>query len=424
MKEAMVVKIYGQGNLIRSYITLVLFMFMVLYFCITVKSNVVFEMFGNEEEANARNPFKEKIVHFDLKGAPPTLTYYEKIFPLLKQMKVNAILMEYEDMFPYWNELNILRRTISYNSTLLKAILKLASNNNLEVIPLLQTFGHMEFVLKHSKYSMYREDLLRHDTICPSDKGAWNLITEMLEQKRAFLQMRIMHPDARRIHIGADEAYSVGKDERCLRRLAVNLNSSVDRLKLEHITRISNYARNTLGFTEVLVWNDMFGDINADLLNEYKMGELVIPVIWGYAVDVTKLDYFPRDMFKRYSQVFPKMMFASAFKGANGQNESFCYIKRYLANQQSYVDLYRKETEDILNCQTTEQNLDIATINSEKSDKVIVPLEMMFTNCSFPGSEIYDAMANLHQNVAWKKQLSVDAEEMRKNVRLEVTDEF
>ncbi|VDO45872.1 unnamed protein product, partial [Onchocerca flexuosa] len=177
---------------------------------------------------------------------------------------------------------------------------QLAFINNLEVIPLVQTFGHMEFVLKHAEYSVYREDIMNHDTICPSNEGSWHLITKMLTQ------VRIMHPNAKRIHIGADEAYTIAK-----------------------------YAKKTLGFTEVLAWNDMFGDIDVNLLNEYKMGELVVPVIWGYAVNVTKPDYFPKDMFERYSQAFPKMIFASAFKGANGQNEFFCYIRRYLANQQS-----------------------------------------------------------------------------------------
>lgn len=68
--------------------------------------------------------FFQKIVHFDLKGAPPTLNYYREMFPLLKEMEVNGILMEYEDMFPYRSELSVLKRTISYSETVLEAILQ------------------------------------------------------------------------------------------------------------------------------------------------------------------------------------------------------------------------------------------------------------------------------------------------------------
>ncbi|VDN81863.1 unnamed protein product [Brugia pahangi] len=368
-------------------------------------------------------------------------------------MKVDGILMEYEDMFPYWNELTVLKRTIAYSKTILKAILELASNNNLEVIPLVQTFGHMEFVLKHSKYSIYREDIFKHDTICPSDEGSWHLITEMLTQ------IRIMHPNAKRIHIGADEVYTIGQDFRCINRRMESLSFTVDHLKLDHISRVARYARSELNFAEVLVWNDMFSDIEIDLLNQYEMGELVTPVIWGYAVNVTKLNYFPINMFKRYSQVFPKMMFASAFKGANGQNESFCYIRRYLANQQSYVELYEKEKQDlngkisgiiltgwqrynhysplceilpvsipslivdldILNCRSITTHNTVKSIGTvwepEKMDNDI-SLEMMFVNCSFPGSKIYDEVLNFHSYITDEKQLTVDLEKIRENVRL------
>ncbi|KAM3722042.1 Hexosaminidase [Dirofilaria immitis] len=454
-KKGVMLKVYKQNYFIRS-----LFLTSILYFSIIVKTAAVFtEMLSNQKISDQSNPFKEKIVHFDLKGAPPTLKYYEELFPLLKEMKVDGILMEYEDMFPYWDELKVIRRAISYNSTILKAILELASKNNLEVIPLVQTFGHMEFVLKHPEYSAYHEDIMKHDTICPSDEGSRHLIMKMLTQ------VRIMHPNARRIHIGADEAYTIGKDIRCLNRLMVNLNFSIDRLKLDHISRIAKYARNELRFTEVLVWNDMFGDIDIDLLNEYKMGEFVIPVIWGYDVDVTKLNYFPKDMFKRFSQVFSKMMFASAFKGANGQNELFCYIRRYLANQQSYVELYEKEKIDLdgkisgiiltgwqrynhysplceilpisipslivdliyLNnielseyeiIQKAKLKYEIVTMMNSTKMNNDISLEMMFMNCSFPGSKIYDEIVKFQQYIMNGKQLNVEIQKIRENIAI------
>lgn len=44
---------------------------------------------------NTKNPYvpKQRIVHFDLKGAPPMISFYKKVFPLIKTMGATGILM-------------------------------------------------------------------------------------------------------------------------------------------------------------------------------------------------------------------------------------------------------------------------------------------------------------------------------------------
>jgi hexosaminidase len=105
------------------------------------------------------HPFKGyRIVHLDLKGAPPRISYFEEFFPLIHNLGATGILMEYEDMFPFSGpQLQDLPAYNAYSKSDIRHILQLAADNELEVIPLIQTFGHLEFLLKLQKYTELRE---------------------------------------------------------------------------------------------------------------------------------------------------------------------------------------------------------------------------------------------------------------------------
>lgn len=64
--------------------------------------------------------------------------------------------MEYEDMFPFWGPLADLPAFNCYSKADITEIVNLAARNHLEVVPLIQTFGHMEFVLKLRSHSKLR----------------------------------------------------------------------------------------------------------------------------------------------------------------------------------------------------------------------------------------------------------------------------
>lgn len=59
------------------------------------------------------------------------------------------------------------------------------------------------------------------------------------------------------------------------------------------------------------------------MLAEYSVeelqpfGNLIEPMAWGYVDDIS--NYFPKEMFARFGQVFENMWVASSFKGSSGK---------------------------------------------------------------------------------------------------------
>lgn len=135
----------------------------------------------------------DRIVHLDLKGAPPRMGYYEELFPLLKALGATGVLIEYEDMFPYsGQQLQDFPAYNAYSKSDIKGILKLASTNGLQVIPLIQTFGHMEFILKLHKYAEMREVHRYPQVIKKSYKQAFLLSSDPHAAAKYFNQLRIV----------------------------------------------------------------------------------------------------------------------------------------------------------------------------------------------------------------------------------------
>ena len=77
----------------------------------------------------------------DLKGAAPKVSYFEKLFPLLRQLGATGICIEYEDMFPFDGIVSSIKHKQAYTKDEIEKINQLAKDNHLDVMPLLQTYG-------------------------------------------------------------------------------------------------------------------------------------------------------------------------------------------------------------------------------------------------------------------------------------------
>lgn len=73
--------------------------------------------FSSEDGVHGRSGEPSfRVVHLDLKGGPPRLSFLLRSFlPLAADAGANALLLEYEDMFPYQGKLANLSATNAYS---------------------------------------------------------------------------------------------------------------------------------------------------------------------------------------------------------------------------------------------------------------------------------------------------------------------
>lgn len=197
----------------------------------------------------------DRLVHLDLKGAPPKISYLQKLFPLIKSLGATGLLIEYEDKFPYDNELANIAANNAYSKSEISLILDEAKKNGLKVIPLVQTFGHMEFVLKYKEYVNLRDMSDNPQVISPTQPDSYQLIFAMLSQ------IRNLHGDIQYIHLGCDEVFDLEKGKSAT---LLAEGQTVDGLYLKHVIKVAEYVK-TLGL-KAIVWDDMMRDMDEDIM--------------------------------------------------------------------------------------------------------------------------------------------------------------
>nr|CAD7588568.1 unnamed protein product [Timema genevievae] len=248
-----------------------------------------------------------RVVHLDLKGAPPKMKYLQSVLPLLALSGANAILIEYEDMFPYTDTLRNLSAHNAYTMDQVRALLKTAARLHLEVIPLVQTFGHLEFALKLAEFRHLRELDAFPQEVCPSNPHTFqDLVREMVRQ------VMVAHPDIRYLHIGCDEVFHLGACSACSKR-----RKEPRVLFTEHVSLVAGHIRAEYYGVTPLIWDDMMRRWTQDTLRDSGLGDLVEPVVWVYADDISRL--IPHYVWFMYGKVFPRVWVAGAFKGAYGE---------------------------------------------------------------------------------------------------------
>ncbi|XP_066498922.1 beta-N-acetylhexosaminidase isoform X2 [Hoplias malabaricus] len=277
-----------------------------------------------------------RIVHLDLKGAAPKVSYLKQIFPLFSSLGADGVLMEYEDMFPYEGELELLKSPFAYSMEDIKEIKALANLSNLELIPLVQVFGHLEFVLKHEKFHHLREVAQYPNSLNPMAPGSLKLIKSMVKQ------ILKQHQEVRWFHIGADEVYELGESEDSKRWL--EKNGDVGALYLAHVTEVCRMLAEMRPGLKMLFWEDMLRKISVSTMQNSDLKKYAFPMIWSYSPTMNLKD-IALLLTKYQESGFSGVWFASAFKGSSAVDQRWTPLKHQLENHLAWVKVINSMNE-------------------------------------------------------------------------------
>lgn len=185
-------------------------------------------------------------VHLDLKGVAFKPAYIPQLLADLAGQGINTLLVEYEDLFPFAGIEVVEDRQTLWSPALLRRFLAGAKHHGIEVIPLQQCLGHLEYVFRWDRYRQYAESQAYPSTLCLAQSQGKKLVADMLRQVMAA------HPDSRYVHLGMDEAHSLATCARC-RKLGDILDVFV--AYLHELCDLVEAAGKT-----PLIWSDMLED--------------------------------------------------------------------------------------------------------------------------------------------------------------------
>ncbi|MHC4874278.1 MAG: family 20 glycosylhydrolase [Planctomycetota bacterium] len=187
-----------------------------------------------------------RVYHLDCKGGFPELTDLYKFADYLIDLKFNAVLLEYENMFPYPSFPEIVRSDAPSRQDW-EEFLSYLRERFVTVIPLIQTAGHLEFLLRLEKYAHLREGDNVNE-ICLSNTEARDVVLQLMDDVLDF------HKDDHLVHIGADETWYLATCPNCEKLLAEG-KSKLD-IYCEHLSALIEKVKER--DHRPLMWCDMF----------------------------------------------------------------------------------------------------------------------------------------------------------------------
>ncbi len=210
-----------------------------------------------------------RAVHLDLKFHPPRFDNVLRWIGQLSAWKINLLVLEYEDRFPF-EKLRVLSAPTAWTRDQIQELVARANEAGIEVVPLVQSMGHVEYVLRHEAYAPLRE--LPHviSQYCPSNPAAFAQFIAMAEE---ILEL---HPNLHYLHVGGDEAGFLGRCPRCAARAKTIGKVG---LYLEHMKKVCEWV--TARGLRPILWDDM---VRSEPHRITELPSSTVLMFWDYGL--------------------------------------------------------------------------------------------------------------------------------------------
>ncbi len=172
---------------------------------------------------------KIKAFHIDMNNAQFTGEFLKEYLSKLAQLGYNTIIWEVEDNIR-WDTCPESSQVEAFSKSEFREILDLCVSLGLESVPLLQTIGHCEYVLKHEAYRHFAEIPGRVDQYCPLNEKVALFLNKWIDE---YLEL---FGDVRFFHLGADEAWHLGSCDKCK---AYAEQYSLSQLYFQHMNKFT-----------------------------------------------------------------------------------------------------------------------------------------------------------------------------------------
>ena len=233
---------------------------------------------------------KYRSIHLDVKHHTEKKDYYFKLIDQLASIKINGIIIEFEDKLGYERRPTI-AATDSFSISWWRNLSKYAKDRNIMISPLIQGLGHASFILKHDNYKNLRDVYGNDWSFNPLDDETYNVQFDLYKDAIEAT------PFGKFLHVGGDEVRVIDRND----KKGFELN-------LIWLNKVSEFAKKNN--RTPIFWDDMYLKYGGvwNVTRNTKLSKEEVEIIWDKnKTQLTEyINEFPKNcIYMRWNYFYP-----------------------------------------------------------------------------------------------------------------------